>query len=89
MKEIKNLNSKATLANLIAGVVLLLVLVGGSLWYFSKRPSYDISVPENNLTFDESKEGVLGENKGDNGNAEKPLGTGGPDITTLPNTSSR
>ncbi len=88
LKDIKGLNSKANWTNLVAGIILLLVLVGGSLWYFGKRPSYQ-STTSKNPVIPQINEEPLGTGGPNAGGSEEPLGTKGTGVTTLPNTSSR
>lgn len=96
MKDVQNLNSKANWENLAAGIILLLVLAGGSLWFFANRSKNQPTPDEQVVNFDslttdkqtDPKDANISGGATDNTVDSRPLGTGGP-ITQLPNTSSK
>ncbi len=94
LKNLQGFNSKANWANLATGVALLLLLAGGSLIYFTK--SADKSVNESELA--KNRESIIKKMDTEESQASdntdtsvdnRPLGTGGPAINALPNTSSK
>ncbi|MBI4091272.1 hypothetical protein HY419_00805 [candidate division WWE3 bacterium] len=95
IKEIQKFNSKANWSNLASGIILLLILAGGTLWFFTKngsnRSTNDVLNVEN-LGTGGTKE-TLGESKSedlsDKTDASGAPGTGGSNVQVLPNTSSK
>lgn len=88
MKDIQKMNSKANWTNLAAGVALLLVLAGASLWYFSKNTNTDDLSNEFSLekTSESNAPAVSGaESKAEEG--AKP--SSNPVVEKLPYTSSK
>lgn len=94
LKDLQSFNSKANWVNLAVGVALLLLLAGGSLIYFTKSANKSLDESElaknresiiKKMDKEESQASDTAGTTGEN----RPLGTGGPAINALPNTSSR
>lgn len=95
LQELQKYNSRANWSNLIAGVALLLVLAGGSVWYFTKGRE----VSPNEVKEEKSEE-VLSINnetkkeeeatKKESESKNNPFGGyTKPVVKVLPNTSSK
>ena len=87
LKDIQSLNSKANLINLGAGIILLLALVGGSLWVFGRKQAVpDYEPARGGSIYTESDNSKVEENlKSD----KSVMGTENSKIEVLPNTSSK
>lgn len=92
IKDIKDFNSKANWANLIAGVALMGLLVWGSLRLFGGNNTSSNGVPTDpdidSLNTDTRDESSQEEDSTVSDKRDNDLGTGGP-VDVLPNTSSK
>ncbi|OGC50240.1 hypothetical protein A2716_03460 [candidate division WWE3 bacterium RIFCSPHIGHO2_01_FULL_40_23] len=88
LKDLQNLNSKANWANLIVGILLLLILAVGSMWYFGRKPVSEVGKVEEESVTKEDQVESTDDVKEEASEPENVLGTGGQ-INVLPNTSSK
>lgn len=90
MKEIQKYNSKANWANVAAGLVLLLVLAGGSLWYFTRGKDNGVKTNQNVETTKDTTATTTTDDANGNVNGDSSVNVyTQPQVKVLPYTSSK